>query len=312
MNRLEIVKKAFDQYQNQLHSYSDQTIGVGIGFENERSLKEEQDEQYAIVVLLPEVMTESDQKRFPDKLQFKASEMEGLNLKGGEEIEVKVRVERKKIELLGVQDDLSVPLEEMEIMSGTHTGGDPIYNNKGRWIGTGGCALKLNGRNCIVSNDHVMKIAGMSNAICNKNGANMATVNWLNPSSDSASAIMLPDTGFNNNIPGIGKLQKIVGGINVGWYGKKRGSATGNTDFHIRWWGNINGNWTVIGVNMGGLNVPVVGHGDSGSVVVGNNNELVALVYAGGTDIGPGPGGRVFSEIFAIDITVAFPNPQLL
>lgn len=310
MNRLEIVTAAFHRYEGELRAYSDQAMGVGVGYEDAQTVTQTEGERYAIVVLLPEVMPESEQQRFPEKIRFRAAELDGLHALGDEEVEVKVRTERKTIHLLGVVKENAQPPADMAIMSGTHTGGDPIYNSSGTWIGTGGCVMKINGQHCIVSNEHVLKRAGMNGAVCNRS-SQMATVNWLNAPTDSGSAVLSGGTAYNNNIPGIGTPSKIVGGINVGWYGKKRGAATNVTDFHIRWWGNLNGYWTAIGVNMGGFNVVVNGHGDSGAVVIGNNNELIGLSYAGATDVGPGPGGRLFSEIFIIDITVAFPKGQL-
>ena len=313
MNKLEVVQAAYTQYANDHRArgiigdgQADPIKGFGIGFSDRRAIQPRKNENYALVLFVDPDITDDDLNALPQKMKLPKKDVPQFANRADlpDIIKVKIRYEKKRLSLLQATA-VRAPMPANGI-----AGGDGLFANN-VLIGTAGYILVSGGKNHLISNKHVLASAGLGNGVHNANGIKVGTVSELSLIADSAMAIMDPGAVFSKDVPGIGTPTSIRGGLDLSEISQKRGVSTGVTEFRIKWKGNYNGVPTVVGVHVNGANVATVGSGDSGSVLISQNTEIMGLVYAGATPVGQGPNGDLYSEIFAMDISYAFQNVQL-
>jgi hypothetical protein len=321
MDRLETMQLLREYVERELIPSRDQIVGVGIGLADPKAVTPSSSEQYSIVVVaqpgqLLQEFTLPEHISVPrEKLLGLRETLAGVDLP--EVVESDVRIEHYEFIPLTPAADVPVAPGEFVEAAGIFQAGSQVFNQQGRWIGTGGCVLNVGGANSIVSNHHVLiKGAGSGTTIKDKAGQDIAQVVGNGaPNYDAAHARLLNPRGYSNEVPRIGQIRSLKGGINIGWFGRKYGATTAYTEFHVRLIlpvPNLGGGLACQLVNMGGWNVPVTGAGDSGAVAIGNNNEAIGLMFAGDTEVGKAPNGQpVYAIAWCVDITQAFPGATL-
>lgn len=313
MDKLSIVRAVFAHAVNVPAAFSvqnDEAVkGYAVGYRSPKAIRPRKNESYAIIFFVDPETTEEQLGAYPGKIRIARESIPLLagNAELPSTIVVQVRIERRRPLLL---HPLVREGETLSYDAIPHSGGDPLYT-KNVLIGTAGYVFRINGSNHLVSNRHVLEGAGIGHIVSNEAGLALAKVNQLNKDVDSGTAELEPGIGFSKGIPGIGTPGAIRAGIGMNMVCRKRGAATGVTEFRIKSDGVYNGTPIVIGVNVKGNNVPTVGRGDSGAVVVGEDNAIMALVFAGDKIIGEGQHGELLSEIWAIDISKAFEKIEL-
>lgn len=313
MDKLSIVKAVFDHTMNSSSAFTtgtgqEEIKGHAIGYKNEKAIKARKNEVYAIVMFVDPDLPEERLKSYPKKIKISKKDIPELAHKKNvpDKVAVHVRFERRRPILLESDGSSVTALAAI-----TMSGGDPLFVS-GVFIGTAGYVFNVGGTRQLVSNRHVLEGAGQGNLVTNKEGKPLAKVTRLNTHVDSALAELDSNIVFSKNIPGIGTPGEIRSGITINMICRKRGASTNVTEFNItKADGVFNGIPVVVGVNTKGAHVPTVGKGDSGSIVVAQNNDILALVFAGEIVIGQGPNGALLSEIWAIDISRAFPDIEL-
>jgi hypothetical protein len=171
----------------------------------------------------------------------------------------------------------------------TFQAGGAVCDALGYPQGTGGAVLSFGDDSiCIVTNEHVARAAG-GRFLFDGDRNTLAEFLVRREPTDTAWAEIEEDVQWSSSIPDIGRPTKVIGGIQWNWRGRKYGARTRLTEFVTRRYGFVSGapgftekSWECWDDNYG-----LVGaKGDSGSVVIGNQGELMGLMW-GGAD----PGG---------------------
>ncbi len=323
MDRLEVMHLVRAHVDQKVVSDRSGLVGVGIGLRDPQAVIPSADEGYSIVVVTTPGQART-MSSLPSEVTVSRAELEAVapvsTLRAAlpDTVTADVRVEEYELKPLTPTGPAPAqPDDEEATRAGGFRAGSPVHNQNGHWVGTGGCVLNIDGKNAIVSNNHVFVTGpgtGVGTTIKDRAGQSVARVVSGRQNYDCAHATLLDQAAFNNDLPKIGAIRGMTGGINIGWHGRKFGATTGFTDFHVRLIlpiQNIGWGTACQLVNMGGFNVPVIGQGDSGSVVVGDHNEVVGLMFAGDTVVGHSGANEIYSIGWCVDITQAFPGSSV-
>lgn len=312
MDKLAIVDAVFDHTMGAAGAFAaDPDIqGFAVGYKSAKAVKARKNESYAIVVFVDPDLPEEKLKALPKRIRIGKAEIPALAglASIAKNVSVHVRVEKRRP--IPVNAEAAIPIANA-FATTILTGGDPVFSN-GILLGTAGYVFKIGGMLQLVSNNHVLEGAGLGGLVTDAAGTSLARVTTLNPVVDSAFAVLEAGVSFAPKIPGIGKPTSISPGIDLGMVYKKRGTSTGITEFSINFKkGVFQGIPFATGINTAGKSVPSVGKGDSGSIAVGQNNDVAGLVFRGAIELGTGPNGPLLQEIWIIDISRAFPGISL-